>query len=228
VTESSRDIELRRGQFFEYFRGRLSTVRETTLPSPDRMVLLMASLDALANHWERTAGLAQRPASSADRMRLFLTLHGGHNAFDRVSVPLLREQPGAKKARNELGSFFPFARYRTDRMNQVSTWSADPTFKTLEDANLVERNALVDCSYGGILYKRLRCGWIHELAPPQDQVIAPDNHLIVDEPYYRFVTNHEEFLLFMPTIFLVSTLERVLASFERETTRLGILPFKEG
>ncbi len=80
--------------FFNYFRLRYQVA--ATLPStfgqqgdeltPDQHILIGANLDALAKHW---ADLCNGPSSHQERMAEFLSQHGGHPCFDRVSGPFL-------------------------------------------------------------------------------------------------------------------------------------------
>ena len=219
-----------RRDFFDYFRQRLAVTRDGAMRSPERMVLLTASLDALANHWaSTTAGPDVRSIKNVDRLRLFLERHGGHEAYGRVSAPLLRASDEVTPAqRSELGGHFPFARYRTDALNEVSTWNQDPCFSTLASAtSAFNRETLVRFSYGGLLYKRLRCGWLHEFMARDEDIMTPEVSTIHHEPYYLYAINTQRFIFVVPVVFLVATLERAIDSFDAEATKRDIVPFKE-
>jgi hypothetical protein len=186
------------------------------------MVLLTASLDVLANYWHVTADRKETPVklSGAERMRRFLTRHGAHQAFERVSAPMFRNETA-----REIGSF-PFARYRPGQMNEVADWNDDPKFTDLE--GLEDAKALTRWSYGGILYKDFRCAWVHKFASDNEEIyVAQEDHLGRVEPYYRYVANRGYFLLFMPIAFLSGTLERAIRSFEEEATVRNIRSFVE-
>lgn len=217
---SSTQNEADRKQFFDYFRGRLATTSRTDIPLPDRLVLVTACLDALASHWHASAEGVPTDLSGSERMRVFLLRHGDHQAFNKVSAPMLRNATG-----NELGTSFPFARYKPNQMNEVADWNDDPDFAVLEGAT--DGKTLNRWSYGGILYKDFRCAWVHNFAPDNGhiRVTEPDNFDRV-EPYYRYISNRDRYLLMVPFAFLVDTLSRVIASFEREVTTRDVLPFR--
>ena len=193
------------------------------------MVLLTACLDALAKHWDSTARpvvTETTPRNAADRMRMFLQQHAQHPAFAKVSAPLLRASD--QRTHLMLESRFPFARYCKNGMNEVATWKDDPDFADLErEEDEGNHKLLINCSYGGILYKELRCAWLHKFLPESEQIVTLEDDHRSSEPYYRYVVNTEQFLLMIPVSFLVATVERVLRSFERETEECNILPFDD-
>ena len=214
-------VATRRQQFFEYFRKRLETIRRDDLPIPERLVLASACLDALANHWHATADAALVPPNlnGTERMRGFLSGHGRHPVFERVSAPMLRNATG-----QQVGSV-PFAAYKPNEMNEVRDWHHDPTFAeltgTVSDWKLLNR-----WSYPGILYVDFRCAWVHGLIGGNPNITLSD-YIGLGEPHYRFVRNKNRFLLVFPLPFLITTLENTIESFEHETLSRNILPFKE-
>lgn len=211
-------------EFFLYFRKRVESATSSDLPHPDRMILLTACLDALANHWHATADRAVVPAkvSGAERMRLFLQRHGQHAAFNKVSAPLLRDI-----GKQTFDSRFPFNRYRVDRMNLVSDWHDDPDFAEMLDAG-VDPIQVTRWSYGGVIYKDLRNAWVHQFFATNDQVRTPDVDILQRaEPYYRYIVNRQKFLLIFPLPFITRTCELAVQSFEVEVSHRQILPFKE-
>ena len=232
VHRMSRDEASAREQFFDYFRGRHQTATRSDIPHADKMVLLTASLDALANHWHTTSDPTTPPTklSGSERMRLFLIQHAQHAAFSKVSAPLLRAESTTDDERVASNSSFPFARYRDDQVNEVATWRDDPDFAQLEplfNKNKEDRKLLANYSYGGILYKSLRCEWVHEFLPGNGYVYTPENdELDDDEPYYIYVCNTQQFLFMVPVSFLARTVGRAIESFMREAEVRNILPFK--
>lgn len=221
TTLPTSDIAIRRQRFFEYFRNRVDTLKRTDIPAPDRLVLSSAGLDALAKHWFVTAGARAAPAniSGLERMRLFLLRHGNHEAFDKVSAPLVRQATG-----KEVGAF-PFNSYKPNSMNEVRDWRSDPALDEIDEAALDRKTAL-RWSYAGILYVDLRCAWVHNFVQKNEDVVIHDaDFLGRGEPYYRYVNNKDRFRLMLPLPFLTSTLDTAIMSFERETTVQDILPF---
>jgi len=207
--------------FFEYFSERHAVATRSDIPFFDRMVLLTASLDALANHWHLTADRTTTPTdlSGAERMRRFLNRHGQHAAFAKVSAPLLRDV-----GNQQFVSSFPFDRYEVDRFNPVSDWHDDPDFDDLSRAGI---NQIVRWSYGGIIYKDLRNAWVHQFFDTNDQVRTPESDILQrKEPYYRFVTNRGKFLLIFPLPFLANALQSAIRSFHQECTDRDVLPFR--
>jgi hypothetical protein len=224
-----RDRELiaaRREQFFRYFRARVRTVSDKTLPLPDRVILLTACLDALANHWHSTTDATDVHANikADERLREFLLCHGQHPIFERVSAPLIRNAIG-----KEVGSF-QFGDYTPGEYNRVQDWSSDPTFAdlwTLDGGGELQRR----WSYAGILYVDLRCAWVHRFAPENEHIrILDENSFERDEPFYRLVvhsTGTPTYMLVIPFAFLLQTLDRAITSFENDTAKRSVLPFKE-
>lgn len=224
------DIEVRRQQFFDYFRKRLATAAREDVGLPDRLLLLGACLDSLAKHWQSAGDQTDAPPNlrSDERLRLFLLKHGGHPAFARVSAPMFR-----KAKAQEIGNF-PFTAYRLNEMNEVRDWRDDPMFDELS-GSIDDRKALIRWSYPGILYVDLRCAWVHNFVPENDDIIINDaDFLGRGEPYYRFVSPFDpskpqvgRFLLMMPLSFLLATVERALGSFQAECEARDVLPFRE-
>jgi len=221
MTNSTDDaVAAQRADFFAYFRKRIETIRREDIPVPERLVLASACLDALANHWHGAAN-PQSDSShlkGTERMRNFLTVHGGHSAFERVSAPMLRNATG-----KEVGSF-PFSAYRPHAMNAVRDWRHDPTFVELSSTE-TDTNLLNRWSYPGILYVDFRCALVHKFAGENADITLSD-FIGRGEPHYRFVGNQDRFLLVFPLPFLVTILENCVESFEREATSRNILPFK--
>lgn len=213
------DVTARRQQFFDYFRSRLETARREDIPLPERLLLSSACLDALAKHWHSTADptTVARKLPGTERMRAFLSEHGGHAAFQRVSAPMFRNATG-----QQVGSF-PFAAYKANQMSEVRDWKHDPTFAELEGA--VERRLLNRWSYPGILYVDFRCAWVHNFVG-ENQDINLNDFLGLGEPHYRFIGNLDKFLLIMPLPFLSATLERAIESFSKQASSRGVLPFE--
>lgn len=131
---------------------------------------------------------------------------------------MLRNATGA-----QVGTF-PFADFKPDQLNEVRDWRDDPTFEELEGT--VDRPTLLRWCYPGILYVDLRCAWVHEFLPGNENIIVNEtDHLREREPYYRYIGNSRTFLLMMPVLFLVSTLENVIRSFQDDAAHRDILPF---
>lgn len=216
-------ISWRRGAFFEYFGKRLKTAKREDVELPDRLLILSAALDALAAHWHDTADRTQVPNASShiERMRQFLLLHGGHDAFTKVSAPMLRNDVGTEAAA------FPFGSYRPGEFNEVRDWRDDPTFDELQGGT-IDPKLLLRWTYPGILYKDLRCAWLHKFMPENSDIkVVEADYFDRDDPYYRYVGNKGYFLLIMPVRFLVRTVECAMASFQREADSRGVLPFKD-
>ena len=212
---------MRSRQFFEYFRKRFETITREDLSLPERLVLASACLDALANHWHATAdtALVPRNLNGIARMRMFLATHGRHEAFQRISAPMLRNATGL-----EVGSF-PFTTYKPNELNEVKDWRHDPTFTELTGTD-TDPNLLNRWSYPGILYVDFRCAFVHRFMGENEDIILNDS-MGRGEPHYRFVSNQNRFLLVFPLPFLAATLENTIESFEEEATSRNILPFKE-
>lgn len=223
-------VEVRRTQFFAFFRKRLETARrQNGLPYVDRMVLLTAGLDALAKHWGDSSGAAE--TQHLDRMRIFLARHGGHGAFERVSVPLMHaDKKTEEHNKAKLIQHFPFERYCFNgevRPYRLSSWSDDAILEEVKRATSIADRQLARFSYGGILYCRLRNSWVHELLQNDEDVLAPDESVVSDEPHYRFVANGPRFVLVFPVSFLEATYERCIESFARDAEERQALPFRE-
>lgn len=217
---SASEIASRSEQFFAYFRARHRVAGRDDVPLPDRLVILSASLDALAKHWLDTSDAATRQAlrSGMDRMSSFLIAHGGHPAFGKVSAPMLRNATGVQAGQ------FPFTEYKPDQMNEVRDWRDDPNFEDLKST--FDRDVLLRWSYPGMLYVDLRCAWVHKFVPENENIIVSEaDYFERSEPYYRYVGNAGTFLLMMPVAFLLATLEHAMHSFEQDAQRRGILPF---
>jgi hypothetical protein len=218
---SASELAYRSEQFFAYFHARHRVASRDDVPLPDRLVILSASLDALAKHWRDTSDAATRQAlrSAKDRMRSFLIAHGGHLAFGKVSAPMLRNATGVQAGK------FPFAEYKPDQMNEVRDWRDDPDFEDLEST--LDRRVLLRWSYPGILYVDFRCAWVHKFVPENEKIIVSQaDYFGRSEPYYRYVGNAGTFLLMMPVAFLLATLEHAVQPFEQDASRRGILPFE--
>lgn len=215
-------LAVRASSFFSYFRARHAVAARDDVPLPDRLVILSASLDALAKHWSDTSPLTIKGSSPRhiERMRAFLILHGAHDSFERVSAPMLRAA-----TKKEIGSF-PFGGYRPNQMNRVRSWQDDPKLKDLEASH--PKKELVRWSYPGILYADLRCAWVHEFLPINENLRVNEfDSFGRNEPYYRYMSNTGDFLLMLPVGFLLATLERTIQSFEHEAQSGGFLPFLE-
>jgi len=139
-----------------------------------------------------------------------------------------------RKAKGQEVGTFPFNEYKLNEMNTTRDWSHDPTFDELTGI-VVERDALVRWSYPGILYVDLRCAWVHNFVPENEDIIINDSDFLGrGEPYYRLVSPFDpakpqvgRFLLMMPLSFLLATVDRAIHSFESEATTRGVLPFLE-
>jgi len=221
------DKEDIRARFFSRFGDRLKTARDCDIPNADRLILLTACLDALAMHWMSTCAEPEK-TSRAGRMRRFLLRHGQHDAWSRVSAPLLRDRVVSAEAKADIEQRFPFLRYKPRQYNEVATWKDDPTFDDIQATNLVKPKPLVGCSYPGIVYKELRCGWLHESRGESDAVETPArDDFAGGEPSYSCDFSSARLSLVVPVSFLVQTLERALKSFEQEASERDIVPYIE-
>jgi hypothetical protein len=116
----------------------------------------------------------------------------------------------------------------------VATWKDDPAFTALEQlyVSKEDRSLLVTCSYGGILYKELRCAWVHKYLPESEEMvcITDDDERDPESlaahsagPYYRYTRDTHtgdihtgSFSLWFQVSFLAVTVESALSSFERK------------
>lgn len=138
-----------------------------------------------------------------------------------------------KAKEREIGNF-PFTAYKLNEMNEIRDWRDDPTFEELTES-VGDRSALIRWSYPGILYVDLRCAWVHNFVPEEEDIIINDaDFLGRGEPYYRFVSPFDpskpqigRLLLMLPLSFLLATVERALDSFQADCTARGVLPFQD-
>jgi hypothetical protein len=218
----SEELESRTRQFFTYFRERHQTAAREDIPLPDRLVVLSASLDALAKHWSDTStepGAATK-ISAKKRMHAFLITHGAHPAFAKVSAPMMRNATG-----REVGNF-PFAAYRPNEMNHVRSWRDDPDYSNIEGS--VSPEELLRWSYPGILYVDLRCAWVHEFVQTNDKLhVSEADFFGRREPYYRYLSPAGLFFLMIPVPFLLDSLNAAINSFESAALTHSVLPFLE-
>ena len=216
--------EVLREAFFLYFKERLDSAR-TQPHKADGMILLMAGLDALANHWASSGEVLVEPNNGANRLRLFLKHHGQHDCFGRVSMPELRKTVEITDI-TKFEKLFPFSSVQAPVTYRSLDWTCDPTFEdllTIGDINLglnamkskVFQRKLIDSSYGGLVYKRFRCAWVHEFLPNLDGVVT-SGLLSEDEdaPYYHYVQTTKRWFLVMSAGFLVRTFEAAIESFK--------------
>jgi hypothetical protein len=217
------ETELLRARYFHFLRGRISRAREAG--STHGLVLVCRYLGGLAENWMATN---QEPAltTRADRMRLFLARHGHHDAWSRVSAPLLRERTDSAHVKSAIEARFPFERFVPDRVSPVATWKNDPGFAECEASRLVSRDLLVACSYAGLVYEEL-IGKCDESSWPRSRTFETPWHdeLAEGAPRYRYDSLTNALRLLVPVSFLAETAERALRSFEAEATERGIAPF---
>jgi hypothetical protein len=225
-----------RDGFFAYFRGRADQASRDDLREPEAMVLLTASLDALAKHWNDTCA-QPRVKGHARRMHEFLVMHGGHSCFERVCAPLLRDRMKANRhpLLTGLEKRFPFDRYKALEMTEVATWEDDPTVETLENDGL-DPDMVRPSSYGGVIYKRLRCAWVHALGLQDENGLrTPKSDEVSDEPYYSNTTTFSSkperdlmsrAVLVLPRPFLLATLRRAIDGFEEQAVAANVRPFR--
>jgi hypothetical protein len=220
------ETEERRARFFDYFRERVKTAGSNAVPSTDRLLLVSACLDALAMHWMATSPALEK-TWSGERLRRFLLRHGQHDAWSRVSAPRLRDQLTTAPARGAVESRFPFSYYEPGPTGHVAMWKDDPTYADLKALNLIDEKVLAGSSYGGIVYKDLRCGWVHESRPGSQLVQTPLHDELADgEPRYRCDFGTRVVSLILPLSFLVQTAERAVGSFEAEAVQRDIVPYE--
>lgn len=215
--------------FFNYFRLRYQVA--ATLPStfgqqgdeltPDQHILIGANLDALAKHW---ADLNGGYISHQERMAEFLSQHGGHPCFDRVSGPFLlryaiNKQKDKRKKDPSHSSPWIDPIQKASRVESTGaeflSWSHDRTLRdVLADPAIIAAQTpagwLRSHRYGGMLYQGHRCSWIHESAEGliTDRAIST----LWDEPHYE--SHNDRRILVFPGSFLLRTLAHAIASFE--------------
>jgi hypothetical protein len=144
-----------------------------------------------------------------------------------VSSPLVRNKVTDALAKEDVERRFPFAFYEPRPTGEVATWKNDPTFNELEQMNLIDSRILVECSYAGIVYTNLRCGWLHESRPGSPFVQTPSHDELADgEPRYRCDFGTCAVSLIVPLTFLVQSAERAVGSFEAEATERDIVPYE--
>jgi len=71
IVSTASHVKYRTQQFFAYFLARQEVARRDDIPLPDRLVILSASLDALAKHWWDTSASRRGTKPAMERMRTF-------------------------------------------------------------------------------------------------------------------------------------------------------------
>ena len=122
--------------------------------------------------------------------------------------------------------YFPFDTVRTGGMHRSLDWNNDPTFDDLLKAGPVGlglaptsakdfEKAVIVSSYGGLIYTRFRCAWVHEFLPDQNGVVMHGLfHADDDPPYYHYIQNTKRWMLVITPGFLFQTFEAAIDSFQ--------------
>jgi hypothetical protein len=162
-------------------------------------------------------------------MRLFLMRHGRHEAWSRVSAPLLRDRIGSPRERGVIETRFPFEQFVPDRIHPVATWKSDPRLSELEALRFVNRESLVESSYAGLVHEELISKCEEESFPAASVVEMPWHDELADgAPRYRYDSLAGALRLVIPMSFVVETAKRAVRSFETEAIERDIVPFKMG
>lgn len=171
-------------RFFRWFRHRHENIKALNVASPPKVddkptsfvpeqyVLIGSVLDAMANHWD--ASFRPNPPKApphADRLQDFLhTMANSTGIFDRVSGPLLR-----KAVQQQLPASYPAVEQAVgsfESTGAVRGWEHDLAYVTLlGNPSLAEpklQKLIRDHRFGALLYRLIRCQWVHELMESPD------------------------------------------------------------
>lgn len=235
--------------FFAFYRRRVENVArfaplpssnsgDTPLVEPEWHVLVCAGLDSLAHHWAATLRPELRKPARR-RMGEFLAAHGPGDVFSHVSTPDL-----LRRANNERrGSLVPAIRRHLRQEGlpgSVRTWVHDPIFSALatdEAFATVGADWLQQSRYGEVLYRELRCSWLHEYRSSES--LAPPYDLEADSPRYQNLTRIRRGegsseteapiewtvqRLMFPVRFLMNVFAHATESFDRACTSARVSP----
>jgi hypothetical protein len=217
------ETEATRTRYFNFFRWRLN--RAASSKSTQGLAVVCRYLGSLAEHWMATSEEPRKTAPD-DRFRLFLASHGHHDAWSRVSAPLLRDRTDSARGKSVIEAKFPFERFVPDRVNPIATWKSDPSFNERDASELVSRTLLVACSYPGLVYDELVRPFMDGLGPNALTFETPWHDELGDgTPRYRYDSLTSKLRLIVPVSFVVETAERAVRSFEAEAIDRDILPF---
>ena len=198
---------------------------------PELHILVCAGLDSLARHWAATFKPALNGKGQAGRrMGEFLVEHGSSEVLARVSAPNLLYRAIGKEP-----TLVPVIRRylgQEGSRGSVRTWEHDPKFSEIADdpdvgAGRVEW--IRKSRYGEVLYRELRCMWLHELRG--SNVLAEPYDLEADAPRYQNLvtldgkrTVKTEQRLMFPVPFLTRTYAAAVASFQRACIAARVAP----